>query len=111
MGVPGPCAGAWVGVEGQRATTLQPKRLPVHREPQHLQRGLKRSIGCISLLPDNAIAGRDVLASFCKIPAACSCATPPTWLVNDFQVENDPTSLDLPWFDSTVEDADGLGEG
>lgn len=50
------------------------------------------------------------MASCCNIPAACSCATP-TWLVNDFQVEDDPTSLDLPGFDSTVEDADGLREG
>lgn len=99
-----------MGVKGHRASTLQPKWLPVHREPQHLQRGLERSIGCLSLLPDDAIAGRDVLASCCNIPAACSCATP-TLLVNDLQVENDPTSLDLPGFDSTVEDADGFREG
>lgn len=110
MGVPGPCAGAWVGVKGQRASTLQPKWLPIHRETEHLQRGLERSIGCLSLLPDDAIAGGDILASCCDIPAACSCATP-TWLVNDLQVEDDATSLDLPGFDSTVEDADSLREG
>lgn len=99
-----------MGVKGQRASTLQPKWCPIHREPQHLQRGLERSIGCLSLLPNDAIAGRDVLASCCNIPAACSCATP-AWLINDLQVEDDPTSLDLPRFDSTVEDADGLREG
>lgn len=109
MGVPGPCAGARVGLKGQGASTLQPKRLPIHREPQHLQRGLERSIGSLSFLPDDAVAGRDILASCCNIPAACSGATP-TWLVNDLQVEDDATSLDLPGFDSSVEDADGLGE-
>lgn len=99
-----------MGVKGQRASTLQPKWLPVHRKPQHLQRGLERSIRCLSLLPDDAITGRDVLASGCNIPAACSCATP-AWLINDLQVEDDPASLDLPGFDPTVEDADGLREG
>lgn len=98
-----------MGGKGQRASTLQPKRLPVHREAQHLQRGLERSIGCLSFLPNDAIAGRDVLASCCNIPAACGCTTP-TWLVNDLQVEDDPTPLDLPGFDSTVEDADSLRE-
>lgn len=110
MGVPGPGAGAWVGVEGDRASTLQPKRLSVHREAKHLQRGLERSIGRLALLPDDAIAGRDVLASCCIIPASCSCAAPP-WLVNDLQVEDDAASLHLPGFDSAVEDADSLREG
>lgn len=97
-------------MKGQRASALEPKRLPVHREPQHLQRRLERSIGCLSFLPDDAIAGRDVLASCCNAPAACSCATP-TCLVNDLKVEDDPTPLDLPGFDSAVEDAYSLGEG
>lgn len=99
-----------MGVKGQRASTLQPKWRPIHRETQHLQRGLERSIRCLSLLPNDAIAGRDVLPSCCNIPAACSRATP-AWFINDLQVEDDPTSLDLPRLDSTVEDADGLGEG
>lgn len=112
MGVPGPRAGArpWVGVKGQRAPALQPKGRPIHREPQHLQRGLERSVRRLSLLPDDAIAGGDVLASRCDAPAACSCAAPAR-LIDDLQVEDDPTSLDLPRFDSTVEDAYGLGEG
>lgn len=65
MGVPGP----WPGVKRHRTSTLQAKRLPVHRESQHLQR-LERSIGSLSLLPNDAIAGRDVLASCCNIPTA-----------------------------------------
>lgn len=99
-----------MGVEWHRASALQPKWLPIHREPQHLQRGLERSIGSLSLFPNDTIAGRDVLASCCNIPTACSCATP-TWLVNDLQVEDDPTSLHLPGFNSAVKDADGLREG
>ena len=109
--VPGCCAGAWpwVGRESRRASTLQPEWLPVHREPQHLQGRLERSIWGLSLFPNDTIAWRDVLASCWNIPTATSCATP-AWLVNDLQVEDDPTSLDLSWFDPTVEDADGLGE-
>lgn len=112
MGVSGPCGRAcpWVGVKGQRASTLEPKWLPIHWEAQHLQRGLERSIGNVSLLPNNAITGRDVLASWHDIPAACSVPTPAS-LINDLQVEDDASSLDLPGFDSTVEDADSLGEG
>lgn len=111
MGVSRPWGGprAWVRVKRQRASTLEPKRLPIHREPQHLQRGLERSIGCLSLFPNDAIAGRDILASCCNIPAAGSCATP-ACLINNLQVEDDPASLDLPGFDSTVKDADSLRE-
>lgn len=97
-------------MKSPRAPTLQPKWLSIHGEAQHLQRRLERSIGGLSFLSDDAIAGRDVLASRCNIPTACSCA-PPSWLVDDFQVENDATPLDLPWFDSAVEDSDGLREG
>lgn len=112
MGVSGPGGGAgtWVGVKGQRASALEPKRLPVHREAQHLQRRLERSVGCFSFLPDDAVAGRDVLASCCNTPAARSCAAPPR-LINHLQVEDDPPPLDLPGFDSAVEDAYSLREG
>lgn len=96
-------------VKGHRASTLQPKWLSIHREAQHLQRRLERSIRSLSLLTNYTIARRDLLASCHCIPTTCCCATP-TWLINYFKVEDNPTSLHLPRFDSTVKDTDGLRE-
>lgn len=100
-----------MGVERPSASTLQPKWLPVHGKSQHLQRRLEWSIGSLALpLTNDAIAGRDALASCLNIPAARRCATS-TWLVDDLQVEDDATPLDLPRLDPAVEDSDGLGKG
>lgn len=70
-----------MGVKRHRAATLQPKGLPVHGEAQHLQRGLEGSIRSFTFLPDDAVAGGDILAS-CDTPASCGCAAA-TWLVDD----------------------------
>lgn len=108
MSVSGGCV-PWRGVKGQRTCTLKPEWFAIHWESEHLQRRLERSIGCLSLLANDAIVRRDALASCCNIPISSSCATP-SCLINDLQIEDDPTSLDLPGFDSTVEDADSLRE-
>lgn len=93
-----------------RASTLHPKGFPIHGEAQHLRRGLERPIRGLSLLlPDYAIAGGDILPSCLTISVAGPSTTPP-WFVNDLQVEDDATPLDLPGFDPAVEDPDGLGE-
>lgn len=92
-----------------RTPTLQPKRLPIHWESQHLQGRLERSVRSLSLPANDTVARRDILPSCCDIPCACSCATPARF-VNDLEVEDNPTSLDFSRLDSTVEDADGLGE-
>lgn len=97
-----------MGLKGRGAPALQPKRLPVHGEAQHLQGRLERAVGGVSLLPDDAVAGRDVLAPRRDTPAG---RAPPAGLVDDLQVEDDATSLDLPGFDPAVEDADSLREG
>lgn len=99
-----------MGVEGQRASTLQPERRPVHGEAQHLERRLERPVGSLAFLADDAVARRDVVAASGRAPAACRRAASAR-LVYDLQIEDDPASLHLPGFDSAVEDADSLGEG
>lgn len=109
MGVSGGCGGTRRrrGVKGQRTSILDPKGLPVHGKAQHLQGRLKRSIRRLSLLSNDAITGWDVLAPCCYAPAA-HARTASAWLIDDLQVEDDSTSLDLPRFHPTVEDANGL---
>lgn len=111
MGVSGGRGGTrrWRGAKGKRTSILEPKGLPIHRKAQHLQGRLKRSIRCLSLLSNDAIAGGDVLAPCCYVPAAYA-RTASARLIDDLQVEDDSTSLDLPRFNPTVEDANSLGE-
>lgn len=94
-------------MKGQRTSILEPKRLPVHWKAQHLQGRLKRSIRRLSLLSNDAITGWDVLAPHCYIPAAYT-GTTSARLIDDLQVEDDSTPLDLPRFNSAVEDANSL---
>lgn len=67
VAAPRPRAGARsrVGVKRHRPSALQPERLAVHGEPQHLQRGLEGSVGGLSLLTNDAVARRNVLAPGC----------------------------------------------
>lgn len=99
-----------MGVKRHRSSALQPEWLPVHREPQHLQRRLERSIWGFPLLPNDTIAGWDVLTSCRNIPSPGRCATPARF-VDDLQIEDDSASLDFPGFHPTVKDADGFREG
>lgn len=105
MGVSGGARG-WRGGKGQRTSILEPKGLPIHGKAQHLQGRLKRSVRGLSLLSDDAVAGWDVLAPCCYVPA--HTGTSSARLIDDLQVEDDSASLDLPRFHPTVEDANSL---
>lgn len=106
MGVSGG-ARRWGGGKGQRTSVLEPKGLPIHWKAQHLQGRLKRSIRGLSLLSDDAVAGWDVVAPCRYVPAAHT-GTASARLIDDLQVEDDSTSLDLSRFNPTVEDANCL---
>lgn len=97
-------------MEGQLASTLESEWLPIHWKAQHLWRRLERPVGSLPFLPDDAVAGGDVVASSSGISATWSRSALAR-LIDHLQIEDDSASLDFPGFDPTVEDADRLGEG